>query len=159
MALQVIELFAGQDAQGQPMVERLQVRELDDGDFQLILSPVFAKGLAAGDVIKMLPESREFDLVRRSGNLSVRIFTRGDSQSLSDVLTADIEKLGGELEHETERFLTYTIHVSCGFKQLEEILNRHIGPHSQSMWLYGNVYDPADGTTPLNWWQEILQPE
>jgi hypothetical protein len=90
MALQVIELFAGQDAQGQPMVERLQVRELDDGDFQLILSPVFAKGLAAGDVIKMLPESREFDLVRRSGNLSVRIFTRGDSQSLSDVLTADL---------------------------------------------------------------------
>lgn len=159
MALQVIELFAGLNANGQPMVERLHVRELDNGNFQLVESPAFAKGLAAGDVVKMLSDTREFDLVQRSGNLSIRVFTRSDSQALSEALTPELEKLGGELERETPRLLTYAIHVSCGFDLIEAILNRHVGKDGQSMWMYGNVYEPADGVTPLNWWQDLLKPE
>ena len=96
-ALQVIELFAGIGANGQPMVEQLQVRELEDGNLQLVQSPAFAKGLAAGDVVKMLPQTREFDLVQRSGNLSIRVFSRGDINALSDAITPELEKLGGEL--------------------------------------------------------------
>jgi hypothetical protein len=30
----------------------------------------------------------------------------------------------------------------------DEAVQRHPG----STWLYGNVYDPSDGVTPLNWW-------
>jgi hypothetical protein len=26
-----------------------------------------------------------------------------------------------------------------------------------SIWYYGNVYDPEDGVTPLNWWEDIAQ--
>ncbi len=158
-ALQVIELFAGLGANGQPIVEQLQVRELDDGNLQLVQSPVFAKGLANGDLVKMLPDTREFDLVQRSGNLSIRVFSRSAIEQLSDQLTPELEKLGGELERETPRMLAYSIHVSCGFEAIEDILNRYVGQDGQSAWVYGNVYDPQDGTTPLNWWLDILKPE
>lgn len=158
-SLQVIELFAGLGANGQPIVEKLQVRELEDGTLQLVQSPAFAKGLASGDTLRMLPQSREFDLVKRSGNLSIRVFSKGDIQHLSDDLTPELEKLGGELERETPRMLGYCIHVSCGFETIETILNRYVGLDGQSQWMYGNVYDPKDGITPLNWWQDILKPQ
>ena len=158
-SLQVIELFAGIGADGKPIVEQLHVRELEDGNFQLVQSPAFAKGLASGDVVKMLPQTREFELVQRSGNLSLRVYSRGDIQSLSDTLTAELEKLGGELDRETPRMLVYSIHVSCGFSAIENILNEFVGADGQSAWMYGNVYDPADGVTPLNWWQDLLKPE
>ena len=158
-ALQVIEIFAGLDAKGQPIVEQLQVRELEDGNLQLVQSPVFAKGLAKDDLVKMLADTREFDLVQRSGNVSIRVFSRGDIEQLSDALTPELEKLGAELERETPRLLGFAIHVSCGFDAIEEMLNRHVGKDGQSAWVYGNVYDPQDGTTPLNWWQAILQPQ
>lgn len=158
-ALQIIELFAGLGANGQPLVEQLQVRELDDGSLQLVQSPAFAKGLASGDTLRMLPQTREFDLVKRSGNLSIRVFSRGDIEQLSDQLTPELEKLGGELERETPRMLSYAIHVSCGFDAIEAILNRYVGQDGQSQWMYGNVYDPQDGVTPLNWWLDILKPE
>jgi hypothetical protein len=124
-----------------------------------VQSPAFAKGLASGDVVKMLPDTREFDLVQRSGNLSIRVFSRSDIQALGDALTPELEKLGGELDRETPRMLVYSIHVSCGFSAIENILNEFIGRDGESAWMYGNVYDPADGQTPLNWWQDILKPE
>lgn len=158
-SLQVIELFAGIGANGQPIVEQLHVRELEDGNFQLVQSPAFAKGLASGDVVKMLADTREFDLVQRSGNLSIRVFSRSDIQSLADALTPELEKLGGELDCETPRMLVYSIHVSCGFTTIENILNEFVGRDGQSAWMYGNVYDPTDGQTPLNWWQDLLKPE
>lgn len=158
-SLQIIELFAGVGPDNKPIVEQLHVRELDDGTLQLVQSPAFVKGLASGDVVRMLPETREFDLVKRSGNLSIRVFSRGDIGALADQLVPALEKLGGELDRETPRMLVFSIHVSCGFEAIEEILNRHLGQDGQNAWMYGNVYDPADGQTPLNWWLDILKPE
>jgi Domain of unknown function (DUF4265) len=155
--LQVIEMFAGVDPSGKPFVEQLQVRELDDGSLELVQSPAFVKGLASGDRVKMMPDTYEFNLVKRSGNLSIRVYSRDNIEHLSDLLTPELEKLGGELDRETARMLIYSIHVSCGFTAIEAILNQHI--RGDSAWMYGNVYDPADGTTPLNWWQEFLKPE
>ena len=158
-ALQVIELFAGMGAKGQPMVEKLQVRELESGEMQLVQSPAFVKGIASGDVIKCDAPNQEFEIVQRSGNLSIRVFSRDDISHYGDLLTPEIEKLGGELDIETPRMLVYSIHVSCGFSTIEDLLNQHVGQDGKSAWLYGNVYDPIDGQTPLNWWQDILKPE
>lgn len=158
-ALQAIELLAGYDPQGKPIVERLQVKELEDASVQLVRSPAFIKGMAAGDVIKLDPDNQRFDIVRRSGNLSVVIFCRGDTQKLSENLTPQLEKLGGSLDTETERMLVFSMHVSLGFQTIEDILNKHVGEQSQSVWQYGNVYDPADGETPLNWWLDVLKPQ
>ncbi|MCW8125448.1 DUF4265 domain-containing protein [Microbulbifer halophilus] len=157
-ALQVIELFAGIDPDGQPVVERLQVRVNEDDSCQLVRSPVFIKGIASGDTIKVDKDSQQFELVKRSGNLAVRVLCRGDSAALSDKLTPELEKLGGELDTENPRVLVYSIHVSCGFANIEEILNGACDG-ANSIWNYGNVYDPEDGQTPLNWWVDILKPE
>jgi len=158
-ALQVIELFAGLGANGKPIVEKLPVRELETGELQLVQSPAFMKGLASGDVIRCDVPNQEYEIVQRSGNLSVRVFSRDSIEALGDLLTPELEKLGGELDLETPRMLVYSIHVSCGFSTIEDLLNRYVGKDGRSAWMYGNVYDPVDGQTPLNWWQDILKPE
>ena len=158
-ALQVIELFAGLGANGKPIVEKLQVRELETGELQLVQSPAFMKGLASGDVIRCDVPNQEYEIVQRSGNLSVRVFSRDSIEALGDLLTPELEKLGGELDLETPRMLVYSIHVSCGFSTIEDLLNRYVGKDGRSAWMYGNVYDPVDGQAPLNWWQDILKPE
>ena len=157
-ALQIIELFAGTNPDGEPVVERLQVRVNEDDSCQLVRSPAFIKGIASGDTIKVNTEKQQFELVKRSGNLAVRVLCRDDSAALSDQLTPQLEKLGGELDMETPRLLIYSIHVSCGFANIEKILNSACDG-ANSVWYYGNVYDPEDGQTPLNWWQDILKPE
>ncbi len=156
-ALQVIELFAGIGSDGQPVAERLQVIVNEDNSCQLVKSPAFVKGIASGDVIKLEDDSREFTISKRSGNLAIRVYCRDDSSELVDELSPPLEKLGGELDIETPRMLVYSIHVSCGFQQIENILNAVVS--DEVMWVYGNVYDPKDGQTPLNWWQEMLKPE
>lgn len=158
-ALQIVEIFAGVGPSGQPILEKLPVRELESGDLQLVQSPAFVKGLASGDIIRRSHATQEFEIIQRSGNLSVRVFARDDIETLADRLTASLEKLGGELDLETPRMLVYSIHVSCGFNAIEAILNREVNRPGESGWMYGNVYDPVDGTTPLNWWQELLKPE
>lgn len=156
-ALQEIQMFAGNDASGQPFVEQLQVKVDDKGLCQLVKSPAFIKGLAAGDVIALNPATDQFEIQTRSGNLCIRVFSKNNTALLNEAITPELEKLGGQLDIETPRMLVYTIHVSCGFSAIEDILNRHIG--ADSTWLYGNVYDPTDGTTPLNWWHDILKPQ
>jgi Domain of unknown function (DUF4265) len=86
-ALQMIELFAGLDVNAQPVVERLPVRELDSGNLQLVQSPAFVKGLASGDIIQRDKILQTFDIIQRSGNLSVRVFCRERLNDLSDLLT------------------------------------------------------------------------
>lgn len=157
-ALQVIELFAGIGADGKPVVERLQVRVNEDDSCQLVRSPAFIKGIASGDVIKLEQGTQNFELIKRSGNLAIRIFSKRDMEQLAENLTAQLEKLGGEQDLETPRMLVFSIHASCGFEKIEAILNKFCDGQN-AMWVYGNVYDPVDGRTPLNWWQDILKPE
>jgi len=168
-SLQIIELIAGHNPEGQPIVEKLPVRVLEHegmeqmtaekkaelGQFQLVKSPAFIKGLASGDCINYLSEARDFKLVKRSGNLCIRVFCRGNIANLSDALSPQLEKLGAEHDTETERMLVFSAHVSLGFNAIEKILNDHIGEENDSIWMYGNVYQD-DGQTPLNWWQEVV---
>jgi hypothetical protein len=157
-ALQIIELFAGNDPQGKPVVERLSVRQNEDDSFQLVKSPAFIRGLASGDTVKMLADTKEFEIQQHSGNLCIRIYAKQNLDEINEQLTPALEKLGGELDTETPRLLVYSIHVSCGFTAIEALLNQYV-KGSDCMWAYGNVYDPADGVTPLNWWVDILKPE
>jgi hypothetical protein len=156
-ALSHIELIAGIGPAGAPVVERLEVHVNAQNECQLVRSPAFVKGIASGDVIKLTQAAEgapQFELVRRSGNLAVRVMSKGDTQAISERLTPLIEQLGGELDVESPRLLIYSLHVSLGFSTIETLLNNAMD--ESSVWVYGNVYDPADGTTPLNWWHEVL---
>lgn len=158
-ALQEIEMFAGVGPDGQPVMEKLAARELESGNLQLVRSPAFVKGVASGDWLKRDPETKEVTLVQRSGNLSIRVFSREHIGAIAEQLTPALEQLGGELDIHNERMLVYSIHVSCGFDTIEKLLNAAVTGKRDSAWVYGNVYDPTDGTTPLNWWQAVLAPE
>ena len=154
---QVIEIFAGRESRGLSVAERLPVEVNDQNECRLLQSPAFAKGLARGDLVRINCDTGEFELRQRSGNLCIRVFTRGDIRIIDEALTPELEKLGGQLDLETPRMLVYSIHVSCGFAAIEALLDGAM--NADSTWLYGNVYDPDDGTTPLNWWQAILAPQ
>ncbi len=154
-----VELFAGSRPDGSPVVERLQVLEQSDGGFVVVKSPAFIQGIAKGDRIKLDKKDSAFDLVARSGNLCIRVFAQCEMAPLAQDLVPEIEKMGGELDFENARMLVFSIHVSCGFNQIEQVLNDHVGEETNSAWFYGNVYDPKDGVTPLNWWRDILKPQ
>lgn len=156
---QFIELYAGLRPDGQPVVERVQVDILEDNTSKLATSPVFVHGVAKGDNVRLNTEERSFEILKRSGNLCIRVFAKEDLGSIEQDLTPKLEKLGGSLDVENDRVLVYSIHVSCGFQEIEKILNDYTGDATQSAWFYGNVYDPSDGVTPLNWWLDILKPQ
>ncbi len=157
----ILQLIAGYKPDGQAVLESVPVKKINDQHwYELQESPAFLKYIACGDIITVDPQRPgHFTLQTRSGNLAVRVLSRASIVVLRDALTAEIEKLGGQLDIDSERILVYSIHVSCGFNAIEECLNKHVGNTPDSAWFYGNVYDPNDGETPLNWWHEILKPE
>ena len=150
--------LAGIDDDEQPVFESLEVELLDPetSHIRLLKSPLFARNLAAGDKLRIIDQgSAEYELVKRSGNLSGRVFRKYQVETLSQYLTPAIEKLGGCLDLQTDRALVYSIHVSIGFAVIEELLNTAGAEYPDTFWYYGNVYDPDDGTTPMLWWQQF----
>lgn len=174
--LQVISLFAGKRPDGQTVVEQIRVVALDEpemnqapdtpelqqahtkppkGRYRLVQSPAFIQGLASGDEIRYDKKDNSFELIKHSGNVCIRVFAKESLEKLEENIRSKLEKLGGELDFSNDRMLVFSIHVSCGFTEIEKILNKEIHDGTQAAWFYGNVYDPNDGTTPLNWWHEL----
>lgn len=152
-----LELFAGIHPENQqPVFEQCLATPTDsEHQFRLLKSPMFVRGLAALDVVEINPESRgRFQLVKRGGNLCVRVFLRQPNPALEEGLTGELEKLGGHLDIASERALVYSIHFGIGFQTLEKLLDKAL-PRGEARWLYGNVYD--DEGQPLNWWQDMMQ--
>jgi len=158
-AIEQIDLFAGERADGTPVMETLALLPLPDNVYQLAKSPGFMRGVAKGDWIKVDPDTKTHTVVRRSGNLCVRVIARDNLESVAAGLVAAMEKLGATLDFQNERMLIFSIHVSCGFQAIEQLLNQHVTAESQNVWFYGNVYTQENGEwVPMNWWQEMLKP-
>ena len=158
--IEKIELpfLAGINSSGEPVFESLEVELLPETPqhARLIMSPLLTRNLAAGDTIKLInPDTAEYELVARSGNLSIRVLGVDDLSELEQALSSAIEKLGGSLDRQTERALVYSIHVSIGFQTVEKLLDDACQGYPETVWYYGNVYDPEDGTTPLEWWLDF----
>ena len=128
----------------------------DNNRVRLLRSPLLTRNLASGDTLRIInAETAEYELEKRSGNLSIRVFRKHQIQELEEQLTSALEKLGGSLDFATDRALVYSVHVSIGFHTIENELNRACQTFAESVWYYGNVYDPEDGTTPMEWWLEF----
>lgn len=152
--------MAGLRPDGQAVIENVPAKKLNDQHwYELDSTPAFVKDVARGDVITVNPQQPgEFTLQTRGGNLAIRVMAKSSLEAIREALTGELEKLGGQLDIESERILVYSIHVSCGFQAIEDILNKYISGREDCLWYYGNVYDPNDGETPLNWWTDILKP-
>ncbi len=153
-----LPLLAGLNQAGEPVFENLQVEILpvDPRRMRLLKSPLLAKNLAAGDTILLInPDAAEYELIKRSGNLCIRVFRKYQIDVLEESLTSAIEKLGGSHDLQTDRALVYSIHCSIGFQGIENVLNQACQDYPGTVWYYGNVYDPEDGITPLEWWLDF----
>jgi hypothetical protein len=154
----LLELYAGtHPVNNQPIFEKVLATPLQNsGDYRLLKSPLFVRGVAALDSINLNADSRgRATIVERGGNLSIRVFLREPNESLEMQLTAEIEKLAGCLDIKTERALVYSIHFGVGFNSIEQLMDKWINGDSAT-WNYGNVYEPDSGEA-LNWWQDLLK--
>jgi hypothetical protein len=113
--------------------------------------------MAAGDEFELRPaDPLGYRVLRRAGNLCVWFFfpepgaNRGPE---ADELRQAVESLGGRLDGGGHTSLVFTIPVSAGFSAVEALFNQAEQVYPGSTWMYGNVYDPVDGRTPLNWWR------
>jgi Domain of unknown function (DUF4265) len=139
------------------LFESLDCTDRGHGILELVHSPGLAEGLAAGDQITLQSAKPGYNIVRRSGNLCLWFFTGTDSverdreQAAPDVVR-DVKALGGYLDGGTSASLVFTVPIQAGFASVARVFDDAVARHPGSVWLYGNVYDPIDGETPLNWW-------
>lgn len=161
-AVSELPFLAGLDSAGELVFESIEVELLDAStqELRLLKSPLLARNLAAGDRVKLISAERaEYELLQRSGNLCIRVFCAHQLEKLEEQLTPKLEKLDGILDRQTDRALVYSIHYSIGFQTIEAVLNGVCEAYPDTVWYYGNVYDPEDGTTPLQWWLEFDKQE
>jgi hypothetical protein len=137
---------------GKPSVELVHAVELGEGRFRLLYSPGFVEGIAAGDEFRLLDEHGAFEVTRRSGNVAVQVFGSEPLAPQAGGLVRRVAELGGVLDGQIERGMVFTIPVAAGFPAIESVFNEFVSSHPGTEWLFGNVYDPRDGVTPLNWW-------
>ena len=153
-----LPFLAGLNDENDPVFEELEVEVLENSPLtvRLLRSPLFARNYAAGDRIKVVDAATaNYELVQRSGNLCVRVFRKHQLSIVAESLTPAVEKLDGTLDLSSDRALVYSIHISIGFQTIEALLNKVVGDYPDTVWYYGNVYDPEDGATPLDWWKDF----
>lgn len=166
-----ISLIAGYRNDGEPVLEKLVAEAMTPAtnalgtklpankEYRLLKSPAFVRSLAAGDRIRYPADNPAgYELLKRSGNLCIRVLRKEGIEEVANALSPELELLDGTLDLQSPRVLVYSIHVSIGFQAIEVLLDRVVGQFPGTVWYYGNVYDPADGVTPLDWWQEFLAP-
>lgn len=142
-------------------IESVLIETLEENHFRLLRSPGIASGLAAGDEFELTEnEPQGFRLLRRGGDICVQVFVHGKhAEECRRVLEPLSQQIGGRLDgyaaFPTRANLAFTFPLECGFKKIEDFaeMGRDISPEFFG-WYYGNVYDPVDGMTPLNWWNK-----
>ena len=83
-----LQLVAGSNDQGMPIMEKLPVRILELGQFELLRSPLFVRDLAAGDIFTVEDSNpADYRVLRRSGNLAIRVFRKDNISLLEQNLT------------------------------------------------------------------------
>jgi hypothetical protein len=157
MDVVVARIAAGRRTGGELIMEDVPATPMGEpGTFRLTASPGLAQGLAAEDVVRVAADGL-FTVVRRGGNLAVQVFARELSDNALDGLVADVSGLGGRLDGGTDSadslLRVFTIPVTAGFAAVETVFDAFVAAQPGAEWYFANVYDPADGVTPLNWWQ------
>jgi hypothetical protein len=149
-----INLVAATNPDGTPFYESVLVERLGPEQYRVLASPGLLEGLAADDEIELAPEeSRGFRITKRGGNVCVQFFWGDDAGGPWQELERQVAALGGRLDGQTPGLLVFTIPVSTGFPAIESIFYGAENRYAGCRWMYGNVYDPADDTTQLNWWR------
>jgi hypothetical protein len=138
---------------GRPLREPVHAVALGDGRFRVLYSPGFVQGVAAGDEVRVLDADGGFEVVRRGGHLAVQVFSATPVGPYKAKLTSLAERIGGRLDGAIGNGMAFTFPMSTGFAAIEALFDDWVRERAGGWeWYFGNVYDPMDGVTPLNWW-------
>jgi hypothetical protein len=146
-----VKVKAGRRSDGTTVVEELLVRHIQNRRYELRRSPGLMMGMAAGDVFD-LTESGEVEVVSRGGNVCVWAYDRHHVLEIDRSFTRLVLDAGGHRDGMSRTLIVYTFPISLGFELIEKLMCELVAQHQGAEWYYGNVYDPRDGVTPLNWW-------
>lgn len=151
-----VNLVARINPDGSPFYESVRVEDLGEKRYRVLASPGLLEGFAGGDEIELTPgeEPPGFRVTKRGGNVCVQFYYKGDLKSCARDLGAKAAALSGRIDGEAPGLLVFTIPAAAGFPAIERIFYGAERQYPGSRWMYGNVYDPADGKTPLNWWMK-----
>jgi hypothetical protein len=146
-----VNLRVGMTSRGKPVYEEVLVEPRERGGYRLLKSPGLALGLAADDIFELRPDG-EFVVRERGRNVAVQLFAGDRLERLETAATAQLSQIGARLDGKSRTQLVYTVPVSAGFVAIEAALDATVAAVPGAEWYFGNVYDPVDGVTPLNWW-------
>jgi len=143
---------------GREQCERLPARHLGGKRYRLVGSPTLIGGVAYGDEVELDAKAPlGYRMLSRGGNVCVQVILPSGSPRTRDQITRLIEPLGGGLDAEITSsgswVLVYNIPVTASFPAIEKAMEEIGRRFHIENWMYANVYDPMDGTTPLNWWE------
>jgi hypothetical protein len=148
-----IDLVASTNPDGTRFYESVLVERIGPGRYRVLASPGLLEGFAAGDEIELAPEqSSGHRVTKRGGNVCVQFFWGDDASRPWEELERQVATLGGRLDGQTPGLLVFTIPIAAGFPAIESVFYEAEKRYPGCRWVYGNVYDPADGVTPLEWW-------
>jgi len=142
-------------------VEHVPAIEFENGEWELINSPLYATQVAAGDIIRILDsETGAFEIVHHGGNISVQFYlaeTQADDIQATNTVIKDlasaIAALNGRMDGYTAGLIVYSIPAKAGFSSIEKLFDAAVFRFPGAQWQYCNVFNPSTGE-PLNWWDK-----
>ena len=124
--------------------EEVLVSELQPGRLMVLKTPGAVMGLAAGDVIELMPsEATGFRLVVPGENIGVQIYCARDITSQREAVAELFLPLQGRLDGFTVNTLVVTVPRGAGFPSIEAAMTRYSQMFPGDQWQYANVYDSA----------------
>lgn len=140
--------------------EELSVVAANRNSFVALRSPGWIQGLAKGDEFVLDTNNPcGFKVVKRSGMLCIQYFVFSHdldgARAYFALALGDLSRFEDGIVYQVgdrTALLVFSIPVELGFTKIETIFNGGAKKFIGSKWYYGNVYDPRDGKTPLNWW-------
>jgi hypothetical protein len=144
-----IAVVAGRKTSGEAVIEQVLVEPVDGSVYRIRATPALVLGCAAGDVVAWDRNNQTISIIARGGNLAVQVYGPDRAgESILDEVTA----MGGGLDGKARNLTVYTIPATAGFPAVENMLNSLAAREPGIEWYFGNVDDPVDEVTPLDWW-------
>lgn len=130
--------LASTEPDGQIIREAVPVRFLDDDEVEVLGSPGYVIGCAAGDVVRVMPD--RFEMVRVGPNICVQAFSdQPFSPESLDGLGTQFAPLGGFVEAPAHRkFVVVTVPRSAGLPAIEAVMAQFAQRHPGIEWHIAN---------------------
>ena len=150
MKKQVLSVIAGTRTDDSEVQEQVVVEHLRGPVYRITQSPGLVQGVAAGDEVEV--RNGRLEVVRRGGNLCVWIFAKENLAQIENSLNAELRSLGGASRR--PRPMGTGVHGSRSgrVRSAGGCVESPGRCDPRGQWYFGNVYDPRDGVTPLDWW-------